>query len=169
MRALPGLLLAWMVAGPLPSTGQSLDVPLGPEPGPTARAGAWVSYAAEPQVILAGRMQQLTLRFQVAAGYHVNSHTPRSQFLIPTELRLQPADGVKPGAAAYPAGAPYSFASAPQEKLDVYAGRFSITLPVQASAGEHVLHGTLRYQACDRASCYPPQQLAVQVPFQARN
>jgi hypothetical protein len=101
-------------------------------------------------------------------GYHVNSHTPKSDFLIPTTLKLDAADGVKAGATEYPAGKMYSFSFDPTEKLDVYAGDFTVKLPVVAAAGDHTVSGVLRYQACDNAACYPPKTLPVQVLFTAK-
>ena len=127
-----------------------------------------ILYAAEPQTVPAGRQADLELRFQVLQGFHVNSHTPKSQLLIPTTLSLQPVDGVKAGAPVYPAGQPYSFPFDPGEKLDVYAGSFIVRLPVVATAGEHTLNATLRYQACDNASCFPPRTLPVKVVFTAK-
>jgi len=37
-----------------------------------------------------------------------------------------------------------------------------------ATAGEHTVVGSLRYQACDNASCYPPMTVPVKVFFTAR-
>jgi hypothetical protein len=62
----------------------------------------------------------------------------------------------------------YSFSFDPTEKLDVYAGDFTMKLPVVAAAGEHTVSGVLRYQACDNAACYPPKTLPVQVLFTAK-
>lgn len=129
---------------------------------------SYVTYTAEPQTIAAGRQGALELRFHVNQGYHVNSHTPKSELLIPTVLALTPADGVKAGALQYPQGKMYSFSFDPTEKLDVYAGDFTVKLPVVATAGEHTLNGTLHYQACDNAACYPPRSLPVQVIFTAK-
>ena len=41
-------------------------------------------------------------------------------------------------------------------------------VPVVAEAGKHTIDGTLRYQACDHAACYPPKTLPVQVIFTAK-
>ena len=129
---------------------------------------AYVLYASEPQSVHAGKPGVLELRFQVMQGYHVNSHTPKSQLLIPTVVTLQPSNGVKEGTLEYPAGKPYSFSFDPGTKLDVYAGDFIVKLPVVATAGDHTLDGTLRYQACDNASCYPPRTVPVKVAFTAK-
>ena len=47
-------------------------------------------------------------------------------------------------------------------------GDFTVKVPVTASAGEHTMDGTLRYQACDSAACYPPKSLVVKVLFVAK-
>jgi DsbC/DsbD-like thiol-disulfide interchange protein len=108
------------------------------------------------------------LHFRVVEGFHVNSHTPKSELLIPTKITLQPATGVKAEDVQYPAGTAYSFSFDPGEKLDVYSGPFTVKLPVMAEAGTHIVDGTLRYQACDNAACYPPKSLPVQVIFTAK-
>jgi hypothetical protein len=132
------------------------------------KAKPYVQYAAEPQSVAAGKHDTLELRFHMLPGYHVNSHTPKSELLIATALTLQTAPGVQAGALEYPAGHPYSFSFDPSDKLDVYAGDFTITLPLTASAGEHTIDGSLRYQACDNASCYPPRTIPVKVIFTAK-
>jgi hypothetical protein len=125
-------------------------------------------YAAEQQSVAAGKRSVLELHFRVVDGFHVNSHTPKSELLIPTRVELQPATGVKADAIEYPAGTSYSFSFDPTEKLDVYSGDFTVKLPVVAEAGTHTVDGTLRYQACDHAACYPPKSLPVQVIFTAK-
>jgi hypothetical protein len=129
---------------------------------------AYVTYAAEAQTVAPGRPGVLELRFRVADGFHVNSHTPKSEMLIATTLTLQPADGVKEGKLEYPAGQPYAFPFDPSDKLDVYAGEFMVKLPVVATAGEHTVVGSLKYQACDNSSCYPPMTVPVKVLLTAR-
>jgi len=133
-----------------------------------AKPKQYIEFAAEPQTIPAGKRTLVELHFQVGEGFHVNSHTPKSELLIPTNLTITSADGITVAQPAYPAGKPYSFSFDPTDKLDVYSGSFLIKLPVTASAGAHALTGTLRYQACDNAACYPPRTLAISIPITAR-
>jgi len=130
---------------------------------PVMKPKQYVSYAAEEQVVRAGKKSVVELRFRVTDGFHVNSHTPKSELLIPTNLTLQPAAGVKAATIEYPAGTEYSFSFEPGEKLDVYTGVFTVKVPVIAESGSHTVDGVLRYQACDNAACYPPKSLPVQV------
>ena len=147
-----GVLIAQQISG--------VDAPV--------KAKEYVLYKAEPQVVKAGKPAVLELEFVVRDGFHVNSHTPKSELLIPTVIKLQPADGVKASETVYPAGVSYSFSFEPNEKLDVYTGRFTVKVPVVAAVGEHTIDGSLRYQACDNAACYPPKTLPVQVVFTAK-
>jgi hypothetical protein len=135
---------------------------------PAPKSKSYVLYAAEQQEVTAGKRSVLELHFRVVDGFHVNSHTPKSELLIPTLITLQPASGVKTETLQYPAGTSYSFSFDPTEKLDVYSGAFTVKLPVVAEAGPHTVEGTLRYQACDHAACYPPKSLPVQVIFTAK-
>ncbi|MEO6805144.1 MAG: protein-disulfide reductase DsbD N-terminal domain-containing protein, partial [Edaphobacter sp.] len=148
--ALVGTLLVLPVAGALQS--QQIDLSRS-----APKAKSYIVYAAEPQEVPAGKRSVLELHFRVVDGFHVNSHTPKSELLIPTQITLQPAAGVRAEAVQYPAGTTYSFSFDPSEKLDVYSGSFTVKLPVVAEPGTHTVAGTLRYQACDRAACYPPK------------
>ena len=127
-----------------------------------------VLYVAEPQSVAAGKKATIELHFKVVDGYHVNSHTPKSEYLIPTALKADATSGVVEGVPVYSAGQEYSFSFSPTEKLDVYSGDFTVKLPVTAEAGEHTISATLHYQACDHAACYPPKSLPLQVLFTAK-
>jgi DsbC/DsbD-like thiol-disulfide interchange protein len=157
-----GALLGLPLAGALPAQHVGNLDATAPKPK------SFVLFAAESQDVAAGKRSVLELHFRVMDGFHVNSHTPKSELLIPTQLTLQPAAGVKAEALEYPAGTSYSFSFDPTEKLDVYSGAFTVKLPVVAEAGTHTVDGTLRYQACDHAACYPPKSLPVQVIFTAK-
>jgi hypothetical protein len=158
---LAGMLLVW-AAGIVPAQ------QIGNFDAPTAKTKSFVLYAAEQQQIAAGKRSVLELHFRVIDGFHVNSHTPKSELLIPTRITLQPVAGVKEEDVEYPAGMSYSFSFDPTEKLDVYSGAFTVKLPVVAEPGAHTIEATLRYQACDHAACYPPKTLPVQVIFTAK-
>ncbi len=105
------------------------------------------------------------LNFRVPPGYHINSHTPKSEFLIPTALRIDVPTDIILGKTEYPVGKDRSFPFSPDETLNVYSGDFTISVGVHplhsVVPGKYVMHGVLRYQACDNAACYPPKNLPV--------
>ncbi len=162
--------MAGVMAGLMLGLGLTLaaSAQMGNLDAPAVKTKSYVVYAAEQQVVAAGKQGVLELQFRVADGFHVNSHTPKSELLIPTQIALQPAAGVRLASVEYPAGVVYRLSADPTEKLDVYSGAFTVKVPVVAAAGEHTVDGVLRYQACDRAACYPPRSLPVQVLFTAK-
>jgi len=125
-----------------------------------------LSIAAVP-LTTAQRAQQtmVNLNFRVPPGYHINSNTPKSEFLIPTALKMDLPTDIVLGKIEYPAGEDRSFPFSPDEKLSVYSGDFTIAVAVHplhsVVPGKYIMHGVLRYQACDNAACYPPKSLPV--------
>ena len=117
--------------------------------------------------VTAMRTQQtkVELNFRVSPGFHVNSNTPKSEFLIPTALKMEVPTDIVLGKIEYPAGQDVTFPFSPDESLSVYTGEFTITLAVHplksVVPGKYVMHGVLRYQACDNAQCFPPKALPV--------
>jgi hypothetical protein len=115
----------------------------------------------------AGKPEEVELRFRVEPGFHINSHTPKDELLIPTELKLQPGS-LRIAGEQYPPGAHFHLAVGSGEDLDVYQGEFRVTLRVEAPKGDTTLAGSLRYQACDNASCFPAKSLPLQIAVNAR-
>jgi Thiol:disulfide interchange protein DsbD, N-terminal len=105
------------------------------------------------------------LNFRVASGFHINSNTPKSEFLIPTALKMELPTDIVLGKIEYPAGKDLTFPFSPDEKLNVYSGDFTINVAVHplssVSPGKYIMRGVLRYQACDNAQCFPPKTLPV--------
>jgi len=134
----------------------------------TAKGKAFVTYSPEPAIIAAGKQTTVPLHFHSLSGYHINSHTPHQDYLIATEVTLQPASGIQIGKLEYPAGTPYSFSFDPTEKLDVYTGDFTVNARIIAPKGTYTLLGTLHYQACDNAACYPPKTLPIVISITAK-
>jgi Thiol:disulfide interchange protein DsbD, N-terminal len=128
--------------------------------------GPVVSMAPAPLVtVTQGKSTTVPLLFRVSSGYHINSNRPKSEFLIPTILRVDATTDILIGKTTYPEGQDMSFAFAPDEKLNVYTGDFQVDVLVRplhdVQVGKYVVRGILKYQACDNAACYPPKQLPV--------
>jgi hypothetical protein len=112
-----------------------------------------------------GQPTMVNLNFRVPSGYHINSNTPKSEFLIPTALKMDLPTDIILGKIEYPAGEDRNFPFSPDEKLNVYSGDFTIAVAVHplhsVVPGKYEMRGVLRYQACDNAACYPPKNLPV--------
>lgn len=140
---------------------QDLDQPLSARTQPQRVTFAPVSAVA----VRAGTSSHVELAFRVTPGFHINSNKPKSDLLVPTVIKLNPPTDLSIAKVTYPAGRDLSFAFAPNEKLSVYTGDFSVRALVSAARsmppGRFRVHGDLKYQACDNKACYPPTKLPV--------
>jgi len=108
-----------------------------------------------------GGTARLTIQLELNRGFHVNSHLPNQDYLLPTTVRLSPQEGIMIVKIAYPQGEVMKFQFAGSDRLSVYSGRFQVTAEVRAqrdaALGRQRVHGEVRYQACDDRQCYPPK------------
>lgn len=124
-----------------------------------APATAIVQAHAEAVSVAAGGRAEVRVALTVAPPYHINANPPALDYLIPTEVSLTAAHGVRAGRARYPAGKSMKFSFEDQPLL-VYDGVTTVVLPVAADAaatpGVYTLTGEVAYQACDDQVCLPP-------------
>ena len=134
-----------------------------------ACASAALAAAPRPEEIVSatarvvggpGQTASVHVDVRIAAGYHVNSHTPSEDYLIATAAKLDPAPGVKAGAPVYPAGLSKKFAFA-DRPLSVYEGALPIEIPFSWSERlPAALSGTLDFQACNDTQCFAPASIS---------
>src|SRR5262249_32708146 len=102
----------------------------------------------------------LVVRCELANGWHVNSHTPSEEYLIPTEVVVAPAQGATISPPDYPEGKETKFAFS-DKPLSVYAGSFTVRVPVSwKEASPPDLSGVVKYQACSDTQCLAPAEVA---------
>jgi Thiol:disulfide interchange protein DsbD, N-terminal len=135
--------------------------------GQSVDANARVSFEPIDTVHVAmGKSTPVVFTFHIKPGFHVNSHQPTEPELIPTELKFSPPEDLVIAKVQYPAGVLTSFPFDPATKLSVYSGDVTVKATVltapKTTAGNHTVHGELKYQACDNNSCYPPKKLPIQ-------
>ena len=106
----------------------------------------------------------LVVHAKLEPGWHVNSHKPSDEYLIATEVKLEPSDGVRFGEPRYPEGKQQKFAFS-ETPLSVYADEFTVEVPVEwnASGPAPAVTGSVEYQSCNDAQCLAPTS----VPFRA--
>lgn len=137
-------------------------------------SAAWAQMPPSPSVtmapvpvVVAPRAAQtmVDLNFRVNSGFHINSNVPQSEYLIPTTLSMDLPTDIVLGKIQYPAGENIKFPFSPDETLSVYSGDFTVKVAVHplksVTPGKYVMHGVLRYQACDNGQCFPPKTLPV--------
>ncbi len=142
-----------LVAALVLAVGAAAQTPAGPPPGKAKLALVPQRTAFEP-----GGEAGIAAVLTIERGWHVNSHRPTFEYLIPTTLELTPPDGWEVLSVEYPEGELKTFAFE-SEPLSVYEGRVAIlarlAVPADGAAAAAV-GARLRYQACDDRSCLPP-------------
>ncbi|MGB0035540.1 MAG: protein-disulfide reductase DsbD domain-containing protein, partial [Candidatus Acidiferrales bacterium] len=100
-----------------------------------------------------GKEFQVAVAVEIARGFHMNSHKPSDQYLIPTTLTPQLPNGFQLLDTIYPEGHLEKFSFSPDKPLSVYSGSVTLRLRLSAIAvaplGATTLPMTLRYQACN--------------------
>lgn len=151
-----GLLLALACA-------RNLQAQALPNPSSIVKPRALVSLDPVPR----GKDFQAAVVVDIARGFHMNSHKPTDEYLIPTTLTPQLPAGFELTDTIYPNGRLEKFSFSPNKPLDVYTGSVTLRLRLKADAkvplGMATIPVTLRYQACNDAACLPPVKVPVNV------
>ncbi len=117
---------------------------------------------ADADRLVAGKPFRLAVVADIRAGWHVNSHTPKEDFLIPTEVKVKDVPGLKLSAVSYPKQLERKFAFS-EQKLAVYEGRTLFIVPgvvdAAAAPGPRTITAVLSYQPCNDNQCLPPATL----------
>lgn len=114
----------------------------------------------------AGSSAHVAVVATIASGYHINDHKPTLDYLIPTELQLDPGKEFRTIDVAYPKGTPVKFEFLDQP-LSVYQGRLVVKavlmVTTRTAPGSYALHGKLTYQACNDHACLAPTSVPLAV------
>lgn len=104
------------------------------------------------------------LLVRIRSSWHINSQDPGIELLVPTTVRMENPELVELVEVVYPKAKKRRFPYH-NKPLPVFESRFTIALKLRmkpsAETGPHSLPGVLRFQACSRRSCLPPEE----VPF----
>jgi len=111
---------------------------------------------------------QVAIAVKIKPGFHINSHQPTNEFLIPTVAKLDKKKDIAFSPMSYPLaeGKSFSFST---HKVPVYADSISIfsqgRLSKDISPGDVRVSGMLAYQACDDQSCFIPRSVKFEIPL----
>lgn len=128
-----------------------------------AQAPTGVAHITVPPPIAARAHSTAVAVFDVKidSGFHIQSNHPKLDYLIPSSLQVAPAGGIAVASVTWPAATDHKFSFA-SDSLAVFEGNLKVRVALRTgAAGDHTLHGTFRYQACNDQMCRPP----VTVPF----
>jgi uncharacterized protein YyaL (SSP411 family) len=124
-------------------------------------------YAAQGGIRASATLKgdKLTVRFNIPAGWHINSDKPLQDGLIATSLKLDDAaKGWELGRVSYPK-ADLTTLGFQSEALAVYHGEVQLEAALtQAANADRMLPVQLKLQACNDKVCLPPETLTLRLP-----
>lgn len=176
------LILCLLAALALAACGQA-DAPATKEAATsTAAASPGPTQTSQPEIVssasvvraeamgaeaAAGGTAEASVKLAIKEGYHINANPPSMSYLFPTELSVEPSEGITAGKPVYPSSVTKKFAFS-ETPLAVYESEAVIKLPLKidgaASKGARVIKAKLRVQACDDKACYKPDTLETSIP-----
>jgi len=105
---------------------------------------------------------------EMIPGWHIHSHDPGDEFLIPTEILLADDPVVQDAEILFPEPIKQKYGYADAE-LKVYEGQvyFGILLhPVNdLNPGQYKVKGKFSFQTCNDSSCLPPKSIEFEIDF----
>ena len=117
--------------------------------------------------VLPGNTFNVEVKLTVGKGWHVNSHTPAQEYMIPTVIVIDSTEGFAVTGIQYPKGQSVSL-SISDTPFSVYDGTVAIVVSLTASAnlapGKKTLNGTITLQACNNQICVAPSTIRVSIP-----
>ena len=103
-----------------------------------------------------------TVTAAIANGWHINSVKPLDDFVIPSELKFDPATA-ELLRADFPPHELKDFTFSGGKKLAVYEGTISIPFQAKLKSGAAAIKASLRYQACNDSVCLPPKSVSAEI------
>jgi hypothetical protein len=119
-----------------------------------------LTLSADRAAVKPGGELLLTLRVNLEQGYHVNSHSPLQDFLLPTNLSLLPQDGFLLEEPHYPYGEELRPGGSGEPLTVYYDGtQIQARLAVDNGVrpGEYKLAFVAAVQPCNENACQMPQ------------
>ena len=111
-----------------------------------------------------GSAAKAALVAEIPSGYHINDHKPSLDYLIPTDLKLEPNKQIEVAKIDYPKGEllKLAFSDTP---LSVYQGKIVVGVALKVTPaiapGSYPVKGKFAYQACNNHACFPPASVPV--------
>jgi len=145
-----------------------LSLPLSSAQAPQDANVVQVEACSSHRCIHPGETFQVAIVANIEQGFHINSHKPTDEFLMPTVVKFDERKGIVFGPVSYPKPVLKSFSFFPH-KVSVYEGRIMMLtqgkLSEDISVGDVKVSGMLAYQTCNDRSCFIPESVRFEIPL----
>jgi thiol:disulfide interchange protein DsbD len=127
----------------------------------------YLSHGAVPL----GESFSIAVSAAIKTGFHINSHTPTDEFMVPTRIEFVETAGISFGPAAYPVPAMVSMVSMGKKRdISLYEGTIVLLATGRVSndtpIGKTTVSGKLTYQACNNVTCFMPETVPFEHPLE---
>jgi len=116
----------------------------------------------------AGGTYPILLRLRISKQWYIHGTAKGESYLIPTILSFEESPSLKVKEIIFPGLEKRQFDYFPNP-VEVYSGdilvRATLTVDGDTTTGEHVIKGSLSYQACSSNACLPPEEISINVPL----
>lgn len=116
------------------------------------------SYSSLDKAVIGSELL-IAVEVNIAENWHINSDSPKDEFLVPTSISLSGVDNIELIKISYPPAKEYKFNFSENPVL-VWEGNFFIPIKIKFSdkqiLGKHSLIINMEYQACNNVSCLAP-------------
>lgn len=154
------IVTAFTLAGTGPATGQDLFLPM----NELVTAEGYASLS----VFHPDGRGFVAVALDIQNGWHINSHKPLDDYLIPTVIEIECPEGIEATGTLYPEPS--------LEKLEISDGDMSlyqgtavfgaeIALDGSIEPGRYTVTAILRYQGCNNETCIEPRSVRVEIPI----
>jgi len=110
----------------------------------------------------------LAVVLEMGLGWHINANKVNDEFLIPTEVSVDPPPGMTVRTIVYPRGAEKTLAFS-EKPLRLYDGTAYIGVRLDVAAGTELVEDTLKvsvtFQPCDDEKCIAPETQTFKIPI----
>lgn len=117
---------------------------------------------SEVYAVSSGGHTNFQLRVELHEGWHINSHQPRKEYLVPTQLKLPPDSPFSIAELQFPRPSERDFAFS-DEPVSVFEGTFTVSGRIRANkdAGPGTYQPALEftYQPCSDEACLAPETM----------
>lgn len=142
-------------------------------------AEAWAQGSAERVAVdirlsrtaaVTGSTIDAAVILDIEDGWHANAHEPTLDYLIGTDVTIEPVPGFSVVSTRYPEPDMLEFGFAQDKPLAVYSGRAVVFVTLSASEevdpGRHVVGANARIQICNDSVCLAPADLPVRLSLE---
>jgi DsbC/DsbD-like thiol-disulfide interchange protein len=98
-------------------------------------------------------------------GWHIYANEPGSPVVKPTQVELEPVEGITLARVEYPPGEVQALDASGSERVQVYEKKATVTLTLRVAPGAKVgpahVRLKVRFQACNDRACLAPATVSV--------